>query len=128
MLCKIYHTLLNNRSHASSVEAEVDERLAKTMVNLDDPEIVLDLRTINGKPNGTRFDQFWTELQAYLYEINLAVDDRWHGDTLQLPFAISVRHILELISDRLRKKFPGNSPPIPSLEWIRLQSGFDLTM
>ena len=122
VLCNIYRTLLNDGSHAScSVEAEVDERVAKAVVNLDDPEIVLDLRSTNGKPNSTHFDQFWAELQAYLDEVNLAVDDRRHGDTLHLPFAISVRHLQELISDRLHEKYPGDCPPIPSLEWIHLQ-------
>ena len=67
------------------------------------------------------FDQFWAELQAYLDEVNLAVDDRRHRDTLHLPFTISVRDLQELISDRLHEKYPGDYPPIPSLKWIRLQ-------
>ena len=122
VLCNIYCTLLNNGSRPScSVEAEVDERVAKAVVNLDDPEIVLDLRTTNRKPSSTHFDQFWAELQAYMDEIKHAVDDRRHGDTLHLPFAISVRHLQEVISGRLREKHPGDCPPIPSLEWIRLQ-------
>ena len=57
------------------MEAEVDERVAKAVVNLDDPEIVLNLHSTNGKPNSTRFAQFWAELQAYMDEINLAVDN-----------------------------------------------------
>ena len=122
VLRNIYRTLLNDGSQAScSVEAEVDERVAKAIVNLDDPEIVLDLCSMNGKPNSSHFHQFWAEPRAYLDEINLAVDDRRHGDTLHLPFAISVRHLQELISDRLREKYSGDCPPIPSLEWIRLQ-------
>ena len=102
------------------MKAEVYECNAKAVVNLDDPDIVLDLHSTNGKPNSTRFDQFWDELQAYMDEINLAVDDQRYGDTLHLPFAISVHH-LQVIGDRLREKHPGDCPPIPSLEWIRLQ-------
>ena len=68
VLRNIYRTLLNDGSQTScSVEAEVDERVAKAVVNLDDPEIVLDLRSTNGKPNSTRFDQFWAELHASLH-------------------------------------------------------------
>ena len=76
---------------------------------------------MNGKVKSSHFDAFWNELQVYLDEINLAVDERRHGDTLHLPFATSLRHLQELISDRLRQKFPEDCPPIPSLEWIRLQ-------
>lgn len=77
VLRNIYHTLLSDGSHPScSVEAEVKERVAKAILNLDDPEIMLDLCRTNGKPNSTHFDQFWAERQAYLDEINLAVDDR----------------------------------------------------
>ena len=105
VLHNIYHTLLNDGSRPScSAEAEVDECVAKAIVNLDDPEIILDLRSTNGKPNSTRFDQFWAELKAYLDEINLAVDDRRHRDTLHLPFAISVCYLQELITDRLCSK------------------------
>lgn len=38
-----------------------------------------------------------------------------------MPFAISVRHLQEIIVERLQRKFPDTMPPIPSLEWIRLQ-------
>ena len=47
------------------------------------------LRKANGNPI---LDCFWQELQAYLDELLLAVDDRRHGETLHMPLAISVRH------------------------------------
>ena len=100
------------------MEAEVDER---AVIDLDDPEIALDLHSTNGKQNSTHFGQFWTELQAYMDEINLAVDERQHWDTLHLPSAVLLRHQQELISDRLCEKIPGECLPIPSLEWIHLQ-------
>ena len=122
ILRNIYRTLVSDGSLASSsAEAEVDQCVAKAIVDLNDPEIVLDLRSMNGKVKSSHFDAFWNELQVYLDEINLAVDERRHGDTLHLPFATSLRHLQELISDRLRQKFPEDCPPIPSLEWIRLQ-------
>ena len=76
---------------------------------------------MNGKAQSSLFDAFWDELQAYLDEINLAVDERRHGDTLHMAFATSLRHLQEIISDRLCQKFPQECQPIPSLEWIRLQ-------
>ena len=59
----------------------MDEHVVKAVVNLDDPEIVLDLRNTNGKPKliALTLIDFWAELQAYLDEVNLAGDDRRHG-------------------------------------------------
>ena len=62
----IYRTLLQDGSAAQySSEAAVDERVAKAVLQLDDPQIVMDLRRMNGKPNSTIFDAFWQELQLY---------------------------------------------------------------
>ena len=49
------------------------------------------------------------------------MDERRHGDVLHMPFATSLRHLRELIQARLKAKFPNQCPPIPCLEWIRLQ-------
>ena len=57
----------------------------------------------------------------YFDEAILAVDERRHGEALHMPLAISLRHLRELIIARLKDKFPEDLPPIPSLEWIRLQ-------
>lgn len=38
-----------------------------------------------------------------------------------MPFAKSLRHLRQLISDRLKAKYPEDCPPLPCLEWIRLQ-------
>jgi predicted RNA-binding Zn ribbon-like protein len=53
------------------------------------------------------FDDFWAELSAFLEEINPAVDDRRHGETLHMPVAVSIRHLREVIEERLQLKFPG---------------------
>lgn len=65
----------------------MDERVARGVYNL---EVVLDLRSMDGKVQSSHFDAFWDEVQVYLDEINLAVDDRRHGDTLHMPFATSL--------------------------------------
>ena len=94
--------------------------MAEAVLATDDPEIILDLRKLNGNPRSTKFDEFWSELASY-EETTLAVDERRHTDVLHMPLAISIRHIHDLISERLEKKFPGEKKPIPSLEWIRYQ-------
>ncbi len=38
-----------------------------------------------------------------------------------MPYAVSVRHLREVIAERLQQKFPGTTPVIPSSEWLRLQ-------
>ena len=38
-----------------------------------------------------------------------------------MPFASSLRHLRELITECLKVKYPENCPPVPSLEWVRLQ-------
>ena len=73
------------------------------------------------KPNCSMFDKFWEEVQIYLDEITLAVDERRLGDIFHMPLAISVRHLQEVITERLKKKCPDSTPPIPSQKWVRLQ-------
>ena len=59
VLRNIYRLLTNDSSSAEySSQAQVDERVARALLDLDDPEILLDLRRCNGKPNTTLFDVF----------------------------------------------------------------------
>ena len=64
------------------------------------------------------FDEFWDELPSYLDEITLAVDERRHVDVMH---AVSIWHLLELITERLKSKHPDSTVAIPSQEWVRLQ-------
>ena len=95
--------------------------MSEAILATDDPDIILDLRKLNGNPKSTKFDAFWSELASYLEEATLAVDERRHTDVLHMPLAISIRHIRDLISERLEKNFPGEKKPVPLLEWIRYQ-------
>lgn len=107
LLHNIYRTLLNDSSAAvSSDQAAVDERVAQALLELDDPDIIMDLRRFNGKAKNCQFDPFWDELQAFLDEVVLAVDERRHGDVLHMPFATSLRHLRDLVHDRLKINFP----------------------
>lgn len=95
--------------------------IAEEVFELDEPEILLDMRRLNGKPNSTVFERFWDELSFYLEEITPACDDRRHSSTLHMPIAISVSNLRDIIEGRLSSKFPSEDIAIPSVEWIRLQ-------
>lgn len=88
ILRNMYKSLTGDSSCSrSAAETEVDDRVAKLAeeaFELDEPDILLDLRGLNGKPNATAFDKFWEELSAYLEEITPAVDDHRHGSTTRL--------------------------------------------
>lgn len=88
---------------------------------MDEPEVLLDLRKLNGNPNSTLFDKFWEELSTYLEEVTPAVDDRRHGNTLHMPIPISVGDLRSIVEEHLRTKFPEEEPSLPYIEWIRLQ-------
>ena len=45
------------------MEAEVDSRVVKAILEVNDPQIILDLRECNGKVNASHFDKFWEELR-----------------------------------------------------------------
>ena len=90
-------------------------------MELDDAEVILDLRISNGNPKSNRFDSFWEELQAYFDEVTPAVDERRHNDVLHMPYAISLCHLREIITERQQQKFPDAVPAVPSSEWLCLQ-------
>ena len=122
VLRNIYKTLLGDSSAApSEVERAVDERMVEALLQVDDPEILYDLRKLNGRPKSNRFDAFWEELGVYIEELTQAVDDRWHSETPHMPVAISLCHLRQLIKERLELKNPGEDIEVPSLEWLRLQ-------
>ena len=121
VLRNIYKTLTGDSSSSScSAKKDIDDRVIQALLDLDDPQIVLDMRELNGNPNSTRFDVFWDELAQYLEDTTMAVDERRHTSVMHMPIAISVRNLRDIIVERLQKKH-SNLPPVPSLEWIRLQ-------
>ena len=120
VLRHMYKSLVHDSSAASSaVEQKIDDRVAEALLELQDPEIIIDLRKQNGKVQSS-FDEFWNELQRYLDELTTP-NERRHGDTMYLPIAISVRDLRDIVIERLAKQFPNDSVPAPSEEWLRLQ-------
>ena len=112
----MFRSLVHDESEPSShVESQVDDRTVKYLLDMDDHDIILDLRKLNGKPSSSTFDVFWLELHQYLEVIGPAVQERRHGEAMYMPVAISENHVREIISNF----FPLEE--IPSLEWTRLQ-------
>ena len=61
----MYKELVHDSSAATSiVEQVIDERVAEVIAEVQDPEIILDLRKNNGKVQSS-FDDFWAELQNF---------------------------------------------------------------
>ena len=83
-------------------EQEVNDRIAEALVHLDDPDIIIDLRRLNGKVKTNTFDAFWDELQKYVDELNPAVDERRQSSELHMPIAISISNLREVVSNRLK--------------------------
>ena len=123
VLRQVYQELMRDSCAArTAAEAEIDNRVAAALLDVNDPDVILDLRKLNGRPKSDVFDDFWNELAIYVQEITPAVDDRRHGEVCHMPIAISIRHLRDMIAERLRKKFPDTHKlAIPSEEWVRLQ-------
>jgi len=98
-LRNIYKSLMGDCSAAVSAdERAVDDRVAEALFQLNDPAFIYDLRKLNGNPGSTKFDTFWEELGSYIEELTPAVDDRRHSDVPQMPVAISLRHLLNIVN------------------------------
>ena len=108
--------IIGDHSAASNLtEAEVDERM-RLLIDMEDPDIVIDLRHHNHGAE-SKYDVFWAECEQFLNEdIGLAVDDRRHGEITHLARAISVRDLRDQVTSQLAL-----GTNIPSIEWIRLQ-------
>ncbi|GBC02218.1 hypothetical protein RclHR1_04500006 [Rhizophagus clarus] len=75
------------------------------MMLLEDPSIIVDLRTNNGFC-GSKFDIFWNELDGYFNEHNNTVVNKHQTDTvLYIPYAISIRELQDRIITRLNTKY-----------------------
>ncbi|KAK6177156.1 hypothetical protein SNE40_015315 [Patella caerulea] len=116
VLRNLYRFLTNDCSSAETEDQEVIDKRVEEVISLQDPELTWDLRKMNGNARNSKFDIFWTELDNYFNEINLAVHERRHGQHMYLPYAISIEDLVSII----KKRLPENTP-IPSNEWVRLQ-------
>ena len=116
VLRNIYRDLTGDSSAAASkTQAEKQKEIALFVSEQDEPDILLDLRVLNGKPNSTKYDEFWDEIQTLFNEYETAAHERRHGNISYLLFAISV---CELV-DRVKSRKPNID--VPSTEWVHLQ-------
>lgn len=66
VLRNIYRTLTDDASAAvTGPQREVDERVEQAL-SMDDPDIFLNLRTLNGNVKSSKCDAFWDELTTYI--------------------------------------------------------------
>ena len=110
VLCYFYHELTGD-SHASdtSDQAEIDVHIHQ-IIELEDPDIIADLRTLNLSTSRVKFDRFWSVCEAILNEeVCVAVDDHRHLEVTHLATAISIRDLWE----RIKQRLPANTV-IPS--------------
>ncbi|GES84620.1 hypothetical protein GLOIN_2v1782174 [Rhizophagus clarus] len=115
----IYSTWLEDSSASVNlVTQNIDDRVL-LIFELDDPELITDLREIN-EGRIFKYDLFWEYALKYLegivQESILAVDERRHDIFQHLAVAISIRDF----QNQVLKICPLNIPT-PSLQWIRLQ-------
>lgn len=69
--------------------AQIHLRTSKILLELDDTELIFDLRKNNGKTCDPRLEPFWDELGKFLDKKSV-VHERMHTDTLYMPFAMFV--------------------------------------
>ena len=112
----IYKDLTGDLSAPETSEQRVIDEKVKTALELQDPDIITDLREHNqGQP--IKYSLFFDEAKKYIENVvETAVDDRRHTDIQHLATAISVRDLLNQVKD----KCPDGTP-IPSEQWLRLQ-------
>ena len=113
----LYHDLTGDNSVSANLdEAEIDHRMHQ-LIDMEDSEIIVDLRHHNHKQSVSKYEQFWVECEKFLNEdIGTAVDERRHGEVTHLARAISLRDF----RDQVKAQLPTEAD-IPSIEWIRLQ-------
>ena len=119
ILRAFYREISNDCSASSNLlEAEIDKRVQLVLdMEPEDPNTVIDLRSLNSSAGRTKYDVFWEHASRIINEsIGVAVDDRRHGQVVHLAQYISVRDFRE----QVEKQCPPGVP-IPSIEWIRLQ-------
>ena len=67
ILRTLYFDLTGDASATNTISKEIEEHL-RVMMQLEDPSIIVDLRTNNGF-KGKKFDVFWNEMEAYFNEV-----------------------------------------------------------
>ena len=100
----------------SSSSSSLSECGVKEAVEMEDPDIIWDLRQLNSGRR-SQYDDFWDECEKFLQEdVGTAADDRRHTEVTHIAKAISVRDFRDQVAARC-----ADDVCIPSVEWLRLQ-------
>ena len=92
VLSSLYWDLTDDSSAATNEHTvEIDQSL-----DMEDPDVVLDLRA----SNTGHYDIFWDECKKFLEEVGTPVDDRRHDQVVHLAQAISAGDFLEQVKTR----------------------------
>jgi hypothetical protein len=67
----LYHDITGDVSASDSISEDVQKRI-KSMLELEDPNIIFDFRKNNGF-KGSKFDIFWAELQDFFNEVFILI-------------------------------------------------------
>ena len=86
--------------------------IEKLISESDEPKLLLDLRTLNGNLQESKFDQFSYEGTTLFKEKQTAISDIRHSSASYLSFSISKQELV----DREACKIPDIN--IPSPEWV----------
>lgn len=117
VLCHFYRDLTGDCAVSSSVsEKEVDERLL-ALFELEEPDLMYDLRAVNPGNQSNRYSVFWSKAKEFLEDVDgTAVDERRHSQVVHVAKAISVRNFKQQVEQRCP---PGT--PIPCDKLVQLQ-------
>ena len=115
ILRDMYIYLTGDSASGESVEQNaIQKRVAEFFLTADDEQLIYDLRANNGRPSDSKLDPFWAELGKYLEE-KCAVQERRHNEQLYMPFAVSIRDLIDLVKERLPQ-----GTAVPSVSWVAL--------
>jgi hypothetical protein len=73
----IYEFITGDKLSTNFVNSDASE-VAKFALNCRNPDIVIDLRTLNARPKSDVFDQFWAMMAQV---VDGRVNDRRHGES-----------------------------------------------
>ena len=112
----LYKNLTGDRSSANSETEKFIEMRAQQAFDMQDPDIIVDLRRHN-IGQSPRYEVFFEKAKEYIENtVEHAVDDRRHDPVVHLAAAISIPDLLRQVSLRC----PPDTP-IPSSSWLRMQ-------
>ncbi len=112
----IYRTLTGDSSSADSARQQVVDSRVEQAFEMEDPDIILDLREHNkGQP--CKYETFFEQTAQYLESVvEVAAHERRQDQVGHLSAALSVRDLREQVA----KGCPEGTA-IPSEQWLRLQ-------